>query len=156
MPSGALVLGAIASVQLGAAVATTLFGRIGPGGTVFERLGFGSLILLAVWALGCMAVLAVWMARWAKVRSAVRAGALLALPAPMPVLASPWMREPGLVGLWRPVLVVPESLFYHLSRAETLARRHRRASVPADATGSSADATGSSAGRVWLTCSHTA
>jgi len=49
MPSGALVLGAIASVQLGAAVATTLFGRIGPGGTVFERLGFGSLILLAVW-----------------------------------------------------------------------------------------------------------
>lgn len=49
MPSGALVLGAIASVQLGAAVATTLFDRIGPGGTVFERLAFGSLVLLAVW-----------------------------------------------------------------------------------------------------------
>jgi inner membrane transporter RhtA len=49
MPSGALVLGAIASVQLGAAVATTLFARIGPGGTVFERLAFGALILLAIW-----------------------------------------------------------------------------------------------------------
>jgi len=49
MPSGALVLGAIASVQVGAAVATTLFARIGPAGTVFERLAFGSLILLAVW-----------------------------------------------------------------------------------------------------------
>jgi inner membrane transporter RhtA len=49
MPSGALVLGAIASVQLGAAVATTLFDKIGPGGTVFERLAFGSLVLLAVW-----------------------------------------------------------------------------------------------------------
>jgi inner membrane transporter RhtA len=49
MPSGALVLGAITSVQLGAAVATTLFEAIGPGGTVFERLAFGSLVLLAVW-----------------------------------------------------------------------------------------------------------
>jgi inner membrane transporter RhtA len=49
MPSGALVLGAIAAVQLGAAVATTLFARIGPGGTVFARLAFGALILLAIW-----------------------------------------------------------------------------------------------------------
>ena len=48
MPSGALVLGAIASVQLGAAVATTLFARLGPAGTVLERLAFGSLILLAI------------------------------------------------------------------------------------------------------------
>jgi inner membrane transporter RhtA len=49
MPSAALVLGAIASVQLGAAVATTLFARLGPAGTVFERLAFGSVILLALW-----------------------------------------------------------------------------------------------------------
>lgn len=49
MPSGALVVGAIASVQFGAAVAATLFDRLGPGGTVLLRLLFGSLILLAVW-----------------------------------------------------------------------------------------------------------
>jgi inner membrane transporter RhtA len=49
MPSGVLVLGAIASVQLGAAVATTLFAAIGPAGTVFLRLAFGALILLALW-----------------------------------------------------------------------------------------------------------
>ncbi len=49
LPSAALVLGAIASVQLGAAVATTLFSEIGPAGTVFERLAFGSLILVAIW-----------------------------------------------------------------------------------------------------------
>ncbi len=48
MPSGVLVLGAIASVQLGAAIATTLFASLGPAGTVFERLAFGSLILLAI------------------------------------------------------------------------------------------------------------
>jgi inner membrane transporter RhtA len=49
MPSPALVLGAIASVQFGAAIAATLFDRIGPAGTVLLRLAFGSIILLAIW-----------------------------------------------------------------------------------------------------------
>ena len=48
-PSGGLVLGAIASVQFGAAIAATLFQRIGPAGTVLLRLSFGTLVLLAVW-----------------------------------------------------------------------------------------------------------
>jgi inner membrane transporter RhtA len=44
-----LVLGAVASVQLGAAVATTLFDDLGPSGTVLLRTGFAALILLAIW-----------------------------------------------------------------------------------------------------------
>jgi inner membrane transporter RhtA len=48
-PSTALVIGGIASVQFGAAIAATLFDRVGPAGTAFLRLTFGSLILLAVW-----------------------------------------------------------------------------------------------------------
>jgi inner membrane transporter RhtA len=43
------VLGAIASVQFGSAIATTLFDRIGPGGAVWLRLIFGTIILLALW-----------------------------------------------------------------------------------------------------------
>lgn len=42
-------MGAIASVQFGSALAATLFARIGPGGTVFLRIAFASLILLAIW-----------------------------------------------------------------------------------------------------------
>ena len=45
----ALVLGGIVSVQVGAAFATTLFDEIGPGGTVFVRIGFAALLLLAIW-----------------------------------------------------------------------------------------------------------
>jgi inner membrane transporter RhtA len=41
------VLGAIASVQSGAAVATKLFPDVGPGGTVFLRLFISALLLLA-------------------------------------------------------------------------------------------------------------
>ena len=48
-PSTALVIGGIASVQFGAALATTLFDRAGPAGTALLRLAFGSLVLLAVW-----------------------------------------------------------------------------------------------------------
>ena len=77
-----------------------------------------ALILLAVWALGCAAVLARWRARWARVRSAMRSATPLALPAPMPVLASTSLLEPGLVGLWRPVLLVPATLFDRLARPE--------------------------------------
>jgi len=49
VPSGVLVIGAIASVQFGSAIAATLFSRVGPAGTVLLRLAFGSAVLLAVW-----------------------------------------------------------------------------------------------------------
>jgi inner membrane transporter RhtA len=48
-PSGGLVVGAIASVQFGSALAATLFERLGPGGTVFLRLASAALILLLLW-----------------------------------------------------------------------------------------------------------
>jgi inner membrane transporter RhtA len=49
VPSPALVLGAIASVQFGAAIATTLFDQIGPAGAVLLRLFSAALLLLAAW-----------------------------------------------------------------------------------------------------------
>jgi inner membrane transporter RhtA len=44
-----LVMGAVASVQLGAAVATTLFDELGPAGTVLLRTGFAAVALLLLW-----------------------------------------------------------------------------------------------------------
>jgi inner membrane transporter RhtA len=43
-----MVVGSISSVQCGAALATTLFDRVGPAGAVFLRGFFAALILLAV------------------------------------------------------------------------------------------------------------
>jgi inner membrane transporter RhtA len=49
-PSSALVLGAIASVQFGSAVAANgLFSRVGPGGAVLLRLVSATVVLVAVW-----------------------------------------------------------------------------------------------------------
>jgi beta-lactamase regulating signal transducer with metallopeptidase domain len=80
-----------------------------------------SLVFGLLWALGSAVVLAVWMRRWGSVRAAVARGILMAFPAPMPVLGSKSLSEPGLVGLWRPVLLVPLSLFDHLSRQQITA-----------------------------------
>ena len=49
VPAVTLVLGAVVSVQTGAAVATTLFDELGPTGTVMVRLGFAAIILTAIW-----------------------------------------------------------------------------------------------------------
>jgi inner membrane transporter RhtA len=51
-PSPLLVLGGIASVQFGSAIAATLFSRVGPGGAVLLRLASATVVLLAVWRPG--------------------------------------------------------------------------------------------------------
>jgi inner membrane transporter RhtA len=48
VPAPLYALGSIASVQVGATVARQLFPFLGPTGTVFVRVGFGALILLAI------------------------------------------------------------------------------------------------------------
>ena len=48
-PSPALVLGAIASVQFGSAIAATLFAQVGPAGAVALRLATATVVLLALW-----------------------------------------------------------------------------------------------------------
>jgi inner membrane transporter RhtA len=48
VPAPLLVVGAVASVQSGAAVATRLFPTVGPGGTVLLRIGVSAILLLAV------------------------------------------------------------------------------------------------------------
>ncbi len=47
-PSGALVVGAITSVQFGSSLAATLFHQLGPAGTVFLRLASAAIVLMLV------------------------------------------------------------------------------------------------------------
>jgi inner membrane transporter RhtA len=49
VPPVVLVLGAISSVQFGAAFAKTLFDEVGVGGTVFLRVLFAAIVLAVMW-----------------------------------------------------------------------------------------------------------
>ena len=49
LAAGGLVMVGVVSVQLGSAVATTVFDELGPGGAVFLRTLFAAAVLLAIW-----------------------------------------------------------------------------------------------------------
>ncbi len=75
-------------------------------------------ILFGVWACGFMAILFRWTRRWMRVRADVRAAARLPIEVGIPVVSSPVLREPGVFGVFRPVLLLPEGIAEHLSKAE--------------------------------------
>jgi uncharacterized protein (TIGR03435 family) len=74
-------------------------------------------ILLIIWACGVAAVLLSWSKSWMRVRAAVRAAAPLGLEAPIQVLSSPSLIEPGVFGVLRPVLLLPAGISDHLAPA---------------------------------------
>ena len=71
--------------------------------------------ILAVWVAGIIAMTVVRFRMWRQIRAAVRASspwtiASLPMPAGVDVRSTPGVMEPGVVGLWRPVLLVPSGI----------------------------------------------
>jgi uncharacterized protein (TIGR03435 family) len=75
-------------------------------------------ILLGIWACGFVAIATGWIRRWLRVRADVRLASGLQIDIGIPVLSSPVLREPGVFGIFRPVLMLPEGMAGHLSKAE--------------------------------------
>ncbi len=63
-----------------------------------------------VWIGGCVVVLLLWSVRWWRVRSAVRVASLIRMDVGVEVRSSPAMLEPGVFGIWRPALLLPEGI----------------------------------------------
>jgi beta-lactamase regulating signal transducer with metallopeptidase domain len=76
------------------------------------------MVLIAAWAAGTLLALLVWGMRWWNLRALVRAARPLAISAPLPVLTSSVPIEPGLIGIFRPVLMLPEGIQARLSTQE--------------------------------------
>jgi uncharacterized protein (TIGR03435 family) len=77
--------------------------------------GWFAVAVLAVWLAGIIAMTVVRLRMWRQIRAAVRASSPWAIPSlPMPasvdVRSTPGLMEPGVVGLWRPVLLVPSGI----------------------------------------------
>ena len=70
-------------------------------------------MLLGLWAIGSLVVIVLRIRAWQSVRVALRSSAPASLPdveSPINVRATPGLLEPGVVGIWRPVLLVPVGL----------------------------------------------
>jgi len=75
-------------------------------------------ILFAVWLSGFLSVAFSWARKWWYLRTAVRGSLPINLPGSMPVLSSPRLLEPGVFGIVRPVLLLPEKIHERLSQAQ--------------------------------------
>ena len=72
-------------------------------------------ILGAIWALGVLAVGAYWLVRWRRIQSAVKNSQSMLVDSPIPVRSSSSMIEPGVVGIFRPVVLLPDGIKDRLS-----------------------------------------
>ncbi len=73
------------------------------------------ILLYSVWAVGFLFVVSSWWRRWWQIRGAVRAASLLHLPVGVRVLSSPAFFEPGVFGIFRPILLLPAGITDQLS-----------------------------------------
>jgi bla regulator protein blaR1 len=74
--------------------------------------------LAMVWLFGAIILLARWFRQWLAIRTALKGASRLPLPAPIPVLSSSCRIEPGVFGILRPVLLMPEGITNNLSAGE--------------------------------------
>jgi beta-lactamase regulating signal transducer with metallopeptidase domain len=71
-----------------------------------------------IWALGALGCLLRWAVGWRQLRVLVRDSLPLQMAVPIPVRSSPSTLEPGVVGILRPVLLLPQRLTEDLSSEE--------------------------------------
>jgi bla regulator protein blaR1 len=74
-------------------------------------------VLLGIWACGFIGICCAWFVRWRRVRDAVLAGSVVPLGIPVKVISSPTLLEPGVFGVCKPVLMLPEGIFDRLTPA---------------------------------------
>lgn len=79
------------------------------GGTGLRSLA------LALWASGALVVLGRWSLRWLRARAMVEGATPVSIDAPIPARCSASRIEPGVVGLFRPVLLLPAGITERLS-----------------------------------------
>jgi bla regulator protein BlaR1 len=75
-------------------------------------------MLQGAWLAGIVALLLFWLSRWRTLRATLRAAHDADIAALMPVKISPAQLEPGLLGIFRPVLLLPEGITERLNSAE--------------------------------------
>jgi bla regulator protein blaR1 len=82
------------------------------------------IVAAGIWMCGFMAIALTRLRDWQRVRAAVRASSPVAISgiaagvtrdAQIQIRSAPGLLEPGVVGLWRPILLVPEDIVGHLT-----------------------------------------
>jgi len=77
-----------------------------------------SILLTAIWVCGSMIVAIRWYRSWRQIRNDVRGASPQTFAAGIPVLATSSLLEPGIFGIARPVLLLPEGIMNRLTQPQ--------------------------------------
>ena len=104
-----------------------------PDRPLSERTVWVPVAAVVIWACGFAAIAWMRLRGWLRIRSALDLSTPLDIGAPVPVRSSPGLLEPGIVGWFRPTLLVPVGIEKRLSHtqltvviAHELSHLHRR------------------------------
>ena len=75
-------------------------------------------VILAVWLCGFLAIAVIRLRAWLRIREAVRASTPVAILATVEVRLSQSLVEPGVVGLFHPILLLPEGIIERLTPSQ--------------------------------------
>ena len=75
-------------------------------------------VLFGVWFCGFVAGVLSWFNRWRRIRTVLRAAQPLPLDIPIQAMSSPARMEPGIFGVRRPILLLPQGIRDHLTQAQ--------------------------------------
>ncbi len=93
---------------------TPVTGFVGPAAAIPAVAGpqihFWPFILFVLWACGALLVASRWLRRWSRLRETVRAASAIPVAADVPVLSSQSRLEPGVFGIFKPVLLLPAGI----------------------------------------------
>lgn len=75
-------------------------------------------IAISIWAIGFLGLIARWLMQWLSIGSAIRSATPNAAVKSVPVMTSSMLHEPGVVGMFRPVLLLPQGITERLTREQ--------------------------------------
>jgi bla regulator protein BlaR1 len=75
-------------------------------------------VLAAIWICGFMVTISLWIRTWMRARAIERLGTHVRLGLPIPALSSSTPIEPGVYGILRPVLLLPEGIMARLTEKQ--------------------------------------
>jgi bla regulator protein BlaR1 len=92
------------------------------GAAIVTASSYLQAALLALWASGVAALVICWLFRWRRVRALLKSARPVsirsALEIRVPVMSAPDLIEPGVIGVLRPVLLLPEGIARRFTQAQ--------------------------------------
>jgi uncharacterized protein (TIGR03435 family) len=86
--------------------------------TLAHGASFLPQVLLSIWASGVLVLAFFWTRGWWRLHTAAKTASLLPLSAGVPVLSSASLMEPGVFGIFRPVMMLPQGILDRLNAAQ--------------------------------------